>query len=257
MTADRETVRAMRSLFEDDVTVLPDRVFDAVLGELPVTRQERPWLGRPVRLTPLRSLIVVAVAVIAFAFGFILYGGFGSSGGFGPPAGSPSPSLSSPSASAAARHSPTPKPGTATAPAGWPTPVVLTPATPLPSPAGSALPAVLIGRQYVTDPIHTDGIQAEVMTLRAANDPHCMAMFGGRSTCFTILWTPNFPNHVSDPAVRGPARIVNGKLVLGWALVPNDPNCEGQSATYSISADGWTLDGVNVPDCLDPGYVRF
>jgi len=40
MTADRETVRALRSLFEDDVTVLPDRVFDAVLGELPVTRQE-------------------------------------------------------------------------------------------------------------------------------------------------------------------------------------------------------------------------
>jgi hypothetical protein len=82
-------------------------------------------------------------------------------------------------------------------------------------------------------------------------------MFHGTSTCFTILWTPNYPSHVNDPAVRGPARIVNGKLVLEWALVPSDPSCEGLSATYTISADGWTLDGINVPDCLDPGYVRF
>jgi hypothetical protein len=169
----------------------------------------------------------------------------------------PAPASPTPSAAAIASPTATLKPGTATPPAGWPTPAVLVPASPLPSPGGSALPADLIGRQYVTDPIHTQGIQAEVMTLRAADDPHCVAMFGGASTCFTILWTPNFPNHVSDPAVRGPARIVNGKLVLGWALVPSDPNCEGQSATYSISADGWTLDGVNVPDCPDRGYVRF
>ena len=169
------------------------------------------------------------------------------------PMASPTPSASS----AVAISTATLKPGTATPPAGWPTPAVLVPARPLPSPGGSALPAVLIGRQYVTDPIHTQGIQAEIMTLRAAHDPHCMAMFGGTSTCFTILWTPNYPSHINDPAVRGPARIVNGKLVLGWALVPNDPNCEGQSATYSISADGWTLDGVNVPDCPDRGYVRY
>jgi len=169
------------------------------------------------------------------------------------PMASPTPSASS----AVAISTATLKPGTATPPAGWPTPAVLVPASPLPSPGGSALPAVLIGRQYVTDPIHTQGIQAEIMTLRAAHDPHCMAMFGGTSTCFTILWTPNYPSHINDPAVRGPARIVNGKLVLGWALVPNDPNCEGQSATYAISADGWTLDGVNVPDCPDRGYVRY
>ena len=169
------------------------------------------------------------------------------------PMASPTPSASS----AVAISTATLKPGTATPPAGWPTPAVLVPASPLPSPGGSALPAVLIGRQYVTDPIHTQGIQAEIMTLRAAHDPHCMAMFGGTSTCFTILWTPNYPSHINDPAVRGPARIVNGKLVLGWALVPNDPNCEGQAATYAISADGWTLDGVNVPDCPDRGYVRY
>jgi hypothetical protein len=261
MTADRETVHALRSLFEDDVNVLPDRVFDTVLADLPVTRQERPLFGpgrgRAARLRTFRYAMVVAVAVVAFAVGFGLYRGLGTSGGAVPPPSSPSPSVVAPSATPDAKPSPSLKPGTATPPAGWPTPEVLVPTSPLPSPGGSALPADLIGRQYVTDPIHTQGIQAEVMTLRGAYDPHCLGLFGGRSTCFTILWTPNYPNHINDPAVRGPARIVNGKLVLGWAMVPSDPNCEGESATYSISADGWTLDGVNVPDCLDAGYVRY
>ena len=257
MTDDRETVRALRSLFEDDVTVLPDRVFDAVLADLPVTRQQRPWRGLPFRLAPVRYAIVVAVAVVAFAVGFGLYGRVGSSGGSIPPgSASPRPSASpSPTASSSfARPTATIRPGTATAPADWPTPVVLVPASPLPSPAGSALPADLVGREYVGAPIVTDGIQAEVLTLRAANDPHCAAMYGGKSTCFTILWTPNFPNHVSDPAVRGSARIVDGKLVLGWALVPNDPQCEGTSSTYAISADGSILDGVNVSPC---SYQKF
>lgn len=161
----------------------------------------------------------------------------------------------SPSASSAiASIEPTPKPGTATPPAGWPTPVVLTPASPLPKPTGAALAADLIGREYVADPVRTLGIQAEVLTLRAADDPHCMAMYRGTSTCFTILWTPNYSKHVDDPAVRGPARIVDGKLVLKFALVPNDPDCEGASSTYSISADGSTLDGIQVSTC---SYARF
>jgi hypothetical protein len=134
--------------------------------------------------------------------------------------------------------------------------VVLTPATPLPSPAGATLPADLIGREYVSDPMHALGIQAEVLTLRAADDPHCAAMYRGRSTCFTILWTPNYPKHVDDPAVRGPARIVDGKLVLGFALVPNDPDCEGTSSSYAISADGSTLDGVDVSTCSYRRFVR-
>jgi len=258
MTADRETVHALRSLLEDDVTVLPDRIFDAVLADLPVTRQERPifgrgaWLGRPRAAI---AVAMVAVAVIAFAVGFGLYGGFGGNTIGGPfPTASPTPTAS-PSI-AVAPPSPTLKPGTATPPAGWPTPQVLVPSSPLPSPSGSALPADLIGREYVSDPINTQGIQAEVMTLRAADDPHCAAMYHGASTCFTILWTPNYPKHIDDPAVRGSARIVDGKLVLGWALVPFDPNCEGQSFTYSISPDGWTLNGMQVSDCADRRYVR-
>ena len=81
-----------------------------------------------------------------------------------------------------------------------------------------------------------------------------MAMFGGTSTCFTILWTPNFPLHVQDPAVRGPARIADGKLALGYSVIPNDPGCEG-TGTYAISSDGWTLTGLQVPPCA--GYLAF
>jgi hypothetical protein len=254
MTADRDTVRALRSLFDEDVSILPDRIFDAVLADLPVTRQERPWLGRPFRSGRIGYAIVVAVAVIAFAVGFAVYGNLGGVGAPVSPVApaSPSPSASNPSAS----PSPSPRPGTATPPANWPSPVILAPASPLPSPAGSALPADLIGREYDSDPPSTQGIQAEILTLRAADDPHCMALYGGSSTCFTILWTPNYPKHVSDPAVRGPARIVGGNLVLGFALVPNDPACERTTSTYSISADGWTLNPLIVPDCSYRRFVR-
>jgi hypothetical protein len=260
MTAERETVRALRSLFEDDLTVLPDRVVDAVLAELPVTRQQRRWVGWSLPIEPMRLAAATAVLVIAVTVSLGLFGGLRESGGGTiPPAVSPSPTASptaSPTSSPTVRPTAPPSPGYATAPADWPTPAVLVPASPLPKPAGSPLPANLIGRAYNTDPMSTDGIQAEVLTLRPANDPHCMAMFDGTSTCFTILWTPNFPNHVTDPAVRGPARIVDGKLVLGFALVPYSPECEGLTVRYSISADGWTLVALDAPNCVYPRFVR-
>jgi hypothetical protein len=102
---------------------------------------------------------------------------------------------------------------------------------------------------YNGNPLEVQGGQALLLTLRAADDPHCLAMFGGRSTCFTILWTPNYPKHVQDPAVRGPARIVNGQLALEFALVPNDKACEGTTSTYAIEAGGDVLRGVDVPVC--------
>jgi len=114
-----------------------------------------------------------------------------------------------------------------------------------------------VGRKYDTVPFDARAGQAQVLTLRAADDPHCSAMYGGRSTCFTILWTPNYPNHVSDPAVRGPARIVDGNLVLGFDLVPNDPGCEGTSSTFSISPDGWTLDAIDFTPCSFQGFTRY
>jgi hypothetical protein len=43
VSTDRETTRIVRSWLEDGVTSLPDRVLDAVLDELPATRQRRSW----------------------------------------------------------------------------------------------------------------------------------------------------------------------------------------------------------------------
>jgi hypothetical protein len=128
------------------------------------------------------------------------------------------------------------------------------PDAPLPDPPGDPIPAGLIGRQYNDEPPTIQDLQAEILTLRPADDPHCAALYEGRSTCFTILWMPNYPLHVQDPAVRGSARIVDGRLVLAFDLVPNDPECQGTSSTYEISPDLTTLTGVDVPGC---SYQRF
>ena len=70
--------------------------------------------------------------------------------------------------------------------------------------------------------------QILVLALRPADDPHCAAMYEGQSTCFTYLWTPNWPKHVTDPAARGAARIVDGNLVLRFDLVPMRSGLRGQ-----------------------------
>ena len=41
MTGGQNTDRSIRAWLADDVDVLPDRVLNAVVAELPVTRQER------------------------------------------------------------------------------------------------------------------------------------------------------------------------------------------------------------------------
>jgi hypothetical protein len=207
-----------------------------------------------------RASIGAVIVLIASACG-------SATGGQPAPSTPPVSPPATPSASEAARRSldatPTPhassmsSPGYGSPPPGWPSPAPLVPATPLPDPSGLPLPSLLAGRQYNTDPPEILDTQAQVLTLRGADDPHCMAMFGGRSTCFTILWTPNYPDHANDPAVRGPARIEGGNLVLGFALIPNDPACEGTSATYAIAADGWTLASVDAPPCGFPSrFVR-
>jgi hypothetical protein len=147
-------------------------------------------------------------------------------------------------------------PGYGSAPPGWPTNAPVPPASPLPSPTGDPLPADLVGRVYNSNPIEVDGDQALILTLRGPDDPHCTAMYGGASTCFTILWTPNYPMHVQDPAVRGAARMVAGNLALEFSIVPYDPVCEGTTSTYAVSEDGWTLQGIDVPSCSFRGFVR-
>ncbi len=202
------------------------------------------------------AVITVLVVVSATAvLGFMV-----RQGGVGGPTGPIAPAMPSPSPSASPEPTPTPSPslspGYGSAPPDWPTPGPFAPATPFPDPAGSPIPSDLIGRVYNANPMETQGNQALVLTLRSADDPHCVAMFDGRSTCFTILWAPNYPKHIFDPGVRGPARLVGENLVLGFALVPNDLACEGTSSTYAVSPDGWTLSGIDVPACSFPGFVR-
>jgi hypothetical protein len=202
----------------------------------------------------LRVAIVLALCAVSLTAGLGLVArnaGVGGPSGptLVPPSNSPSPSPS-------ATPSVTPSPGYGSAPPGWIAPAPLVPATPLPDPDGDLLPDTLVGREYNTDPFDTQGMQGMVLTLRGADDPHCTAMFDVPSTCFTILWTPNYPKHASDKAVRGPARIVDGNLVLEFALVPDDPACEGTSSTYSISPDAWTLRALDVPACSYQGFTR-
>jgi hypothetical protein len=90
MSSDRDTTRVVRSWLEDGVTVLPDRVLDAVLDQLPATAQRRPlvpaWRFAPMN----RSLqaVIGAAAVIAVAVvGLNLVG----RAPFGAPAPTPSP----------------------------------------------------------------------------------------------------------------------------------------------------------------------
>lgn len=134
-----------------------------------------------------------------------------------------------------------------------PTDVPVVPATQLPDPAGAALAADLVGRIYRVNPAEIRDGRQLVLTLRAADDPHCVAMYGGRSTCFTVLYSP----YKDDPGARGSARIVGGNLVLGFAIVPFDLGCVGQAATYAIEDGGATLAGINPPGCTFPGFVEL
>ena len=65
MSAERDETRIVRSWLEDGITVLPDRVLDAVLDQLPATHQRRvPWW--PVRrYPPMSNTLKFALAAAA------------------------------------------------------------------------------------------------------------------------------------------------------------------------------------------------
>lgn len=67
MTSDRETTRVVRDWLEEGETRLPDRVLDAVLDRVPVTRQRRgpAWLTFSAPVVP-TALAAAAVVVLAF-----------------------------------------------------------------------------------------------------------------------------------------------------------------------------------------------
>jgi hypothetical protein len=248
MNDDRSLERAARSWIEEGPTRASDRPVDAALRTIESTPQERglalPWgltnLNPPMRLAGAAIVAVLAVGVALFALR--------PAETIGPPGPTapPSPTVATEPTAAASAY-----PTERTYPSN---PPVVLPSS-LPVPTGDPLPANLIGRTYEVNPPEIQGTQHSILTLRAADDPHCVGLFGGRSTCFTVLWTPNGPRHINDPAARGSARIVDGNLVLGLAWVPNDKQCEGISATYAIEDAGATLRGLNPPACTFPGFT--
>ena len=69
MRSEKETTRIVRAWLEDGVTVLPDRVIDRVLDDVPTTRQRRIWQA-PVG--PARVLVAAAVVVVMVVGGVTL-----------------------------------------------------------------------------------------------------------------------------------------------------------------------------------------
>ena len=68
MSTDRDTTRIVRSWLDEGVTQLPDRVLDAVLDEVPATRQRRgTWwaVPGPARMTTMLEYGVAAAAMVA------------------------------------------------------------------------------------------------------------------------------------------------------------------------------------------------
>jgi hypothetical protein len=111
MSTDPVVTRIVRSWLEEGATVLPDRVLDAVLDQLPATPQRRAWwpVRRFEQMNNYAKVAIAAVAVIAVAaIGITL---IPRSGGVGA-----SPAALTPTASQIPTASPTPTPTSSPAP---------------------------------------------------------------------------------------------------------------------------------------------
>jgi hypothetical protein len=109
VTRDADATLALRALFADDADVLPDRVLDAVVAELPTMRQQRRTWQWPV--FPRIAAVAAVVALIALALTFGLLPGRGLAPTVTPtPGASPS---ASPSATPTAAPSSLPLPSAA------------------------------------------------------------------------------------------------------------------------------------------------
>jgi hypothetical protein len=94
-TRDADATQALRALFAEDADVLPDRVLDAVVAELPTTRQQRRAWHWPV--FPRIAAVAAVVVLVALALTFGLLPGRGLLPTASPtPGPSPSASPSSP-----------------------------------------------------------------------------------------------------------------------------------------------------------------
>ena len=101
MSTDRETTRIVRSWLEEGVTVLPDRVLDAVLDQVPATPQRRSgwpaWRFSDMNIYAKFAIAAAALVVVAIVGINLLPRSGGNVGG--PPTVSPSSTSPSPEAS--------------------------------------------------------------------------------------------------------------------------------------------------------------
>ncbi|MFI5226754.1 MAG: hypothetical protein ACHQ3P_08775 [Candidatus Limnocylindrales bacterium] len=111
MSTDREVTRIVRSWLEEGVTALPDRVLDAVLDQVPATRQRRVrWPARRfAQMNSFAKIAMAAAAVVALAVIGLNVLPKSSVGGVGGPVATPTPS--SPSASPSPTAMPLPTSG--------------------------------------------------------------------------------------------------------------------------------------------------
>ena len=223
------------------VAQAPNTTLPAVTAAVPLITQRRPSRLPWRNSTMTRFALVGAAAALVAAVGIT---------GLALTSRSPAPDVGGPSPS----QEPIPSEPAITLPPNHSTPGPVFPTTTLPDPVGEPLPADLAGRTYAANPPQVQGTQQLILTLRAADDPHCAALYPQGSTCFTILWTPNWPKHVTDPAARGAARIVDGELALRFDWVPSDRPCEGQSSTYAVDDGGATLSEIDTA-CGFPAFT--
>jgi hypothetical protein len=97
MSTDRDTTRVVRSWLDEGVTALPDRVLDAVLDQVPATRQRRPlwptWrFANMNRLT--QTFIAITAVAVVVVVGYNFLPGTTGSGGLTGPSPTPSPTVS-------------------------------------------------------------------------------------------------------------------------------------------------------------------
>ena len=95
MSTDHDVTRIVRSWLEEGTTVVPDRVLDAVLDQVPAIHQRRlRWPARrfpTVNTTALRIGLIAAVLIVAAVVGWRLLPGSISPGGPPAPTAKPTP----------------------------------------------------------------------------------------------------------------------------------------------------------------------
>jgi hypothetical protein len=133
MTAERDVTRFVREWLEDGLNVIPDRVLDSVLDQLPATPQRRHWWQawrNPFVMNNMKLALAAGVVVLATFVGLGLY--FNQGGLIGP--------------------SPTPAPALSPAPAESPTPIVEQTPAPSPTPLAMFVPdgRVVPAGTYIT-----------------------------------------------------------------------------------------------------------